>query len=60
MGLDVGVVNITYLMERQSDLVNEFLIALASGPLAPEWRVRGAGNAFIEATQEHFSHELER
>ncbi|MBM3943093.1 MAG: hypothetical protein FJ316_09260 [SAR202 cluster bacterium] len=47
MGLDVGVVNITYL-EYPNEPVYDFLCALAGGELGEDWGGGWGGNALVE------------
>ena len=51
MGLDVGVVNITYL-ERPDEPIYEFLWAMASGQLGEDWGGGWEGNALVEYHRE--------
>lgn len=47
MGLDVGVVNITYL-DRPGEPVYDFLCSLAGGELGEDWGGGWEGNALME------------
>jgi hypothetical protein len=47
MGLDVGVVKITYL-DRPIQPMYDFLLALAAGDLDEDWGGGWEGNAFVE------------
>jgi hypothetical protein len=51
MGLDVGIVKITYL-DRPAEPVYGFLLALAAGELDEDWGGGWAGNAFVEFMKE--------
>jgi hypothetical protein len=51
MGLDVGVVKISYL-ERPSDPVYDFLWELAAGTCKENWGGGWEGNAFVELIRE--------
>jgi hypothetical protein len=52
MGLDVGVVNITYL-ERPDEPIYDFLWAMASGQLGEDWGGGWEGNALVEYEREN-------
>jgi hypothetical protein len=47
MGLDVGVVKITYL-DRPAEPMYDFLLALAAGELDEDWGGGWSGNAIVE------------
>ena len=50
MGLDIGVVNVTYL-ERPASPTYDFLRTLAQQSCQPGWGGGWEGNAFVEITQ---------
>jgi hypothetical protein len=52
MGLDVGVVNITYL-DRPEEPMYDFLWALAEGSLGEDWGGGWEGNALVEYQKEN-------
>jgi hypothetical protein len=51
MGLDVGVVNITYL-ERPDEPIYDFLWAIAEGGVDEDWGGGWLGNALVEYERE--------
>ena len=53
MGLDVGVVNITYL-DRPQQPVYDFLWAVAQGRFDEDWGGSWSGNSLVEFEKENF------
>jgi len=51
MGVDEGVVNITYL-DRPEEPIYNFLYAIVEGGLDDDWGGGWEGNAFVEFMQE--------